>query len=354
MVVGGAPGRNARPVQPDHPCDGAIEVELFKNILCVVTSSETAGLTVGRAVSLAANNQAGLTVVSVVPRIPKAARLPDGEHPASGELQSSVKAHQLQLLESHTAQHQPGLDIRHEVLVGDAFLEIIRAVLRNGHDLVIKPAENPAWTARLFGSDDMHLLRKCPCPLWLTKPDEKSNYGCILAAVDLGPEPREVLENSLNLRLLELASSLALSDFAALHIVHAWEAIGEAALRTWSDKPELASLRYMEAERSRHEAGMEQLREHLRAKVGEEAYAYLSPGFHLQRGSATRVIPELAERLQADLVVMGTLGRAGISGLFIGNTAEAILEQIRCSVLAIKPPGFVSPVTLADDVSSSR
>lgn len=323
-------------------------MELFNNILCVVTADDTARLTVERAVSLAANNQAGLTLVSVVPRIADAARMPDGERFSSGELQASMEARQQQVLASLAELHRPGLDIRHEVLVGDVFLEIIRAVLRNGHDLVIKPAENPGWTARLFGSDDMHLLRKCPCPVWLTQPDEKSNYGCILAAVDLGPEPEDALQDGLNRRLLELASSLALSDFAALHVVHAWEAIGEAALRTWSDKPELASLRYVEAERSRHEAGMEQLRKHLRGRVGEEAYAYLSPGFHLQRGAPTSVIPELAERLQADLVVMGTLGRAGISGLFIGNTAEAILEQIRCSVLAIKPPGFLSPVTLAD------
>jgi nucleotide-binding universal stress UspA family protein len=43
---------------------------------------------------------------------------------------------------------------------------------------------------------------------------------------------------------------------------------------------------------------------------------------------------------------MGTLGRTGISGLIIGNTAEAILDQLTCSVLAIKPPGFISPVTV--------
>jgi len=52
----------------------------------------------------------------------------------------------------------------------------------------------------------------------------------------------------------------------------------------------------------------------------------------------------MARQLDADLVVMGTVGRSGIAGLFIGNTAEMVLEQVQCSVLAIKPPGFVSPV----------
>ncbi len=56
------------------------------------------------------------------------------------------------------------------------------------------------------------------------------------------------------------------------------------------------------------------------------------------------MIPELADELDADLVVMGTVGRTGIAGLLIGNTAETILERIGCSVLAIKPSGFRSPI----------
>jgi nucleotide-binding universal stress UspA family protein len=45
---------------------------------------------------------------------------------------------------------------------------------------------------------------------------------------------------------------------------------------------------------------------------------------------------------------MGTVARTGVAGLFIGNTAEAILEQIECSVLAVKPEGFETPVSLED------
>jgi len=50
--------------------------------------------------------------------------------------------------------------------------------------------------------------------------------------------------------------------------------------------------------------------------------------------------------LDVDLMIMGTVARTGIPGFFIGNTAESILSQIDCSVLTIKPPGFVSPVNL--------
>lgn len=57
-------------------------------------------------------------------------------------------------------------------------------------------------------------------------------------------------------------------------------------------------------------------------------------------------IPELVKEHQIDLVMMGTVGRTGIPGFLMGNTAEMILNRIDCSVLAIKPEGFVTPVTL--------
>jgi nucleotide-binding universal stress UspA family protein len=45
---------------------------------------------------------------------------------------------------------------------------------------------------------------------------------------------------------------------------------------------------------------------------------------------------------------MGTVARTGISGLIMGNTAEAIVDQLSCSVLAIKPDGFTTPVKMAE------
>ena len=53
----------------------------------------------------------------------------------------------------------------------------------------------------------------------------------------------------------------------------------------------------------------------------------------------------LVEKHNIELLVMGTIARTGISGLIIGNTAEKLLPQINCSVLAVKPADFDSPVT---------
>ena len=70
------------------------------------------------------------------------------------------------------------------------------------------------------------------------------------------------------------------------------------------------------------------------------------PVEHLIKGSARKVIPALVRSVKAELVVMGTVARTGIPGYFMGSTAELVLSQIDCAVLAVKPSGFVTPVTL--------
>jgi nucleotide-binding universal stress UspA family protein len=255
-----------------------------------------------------------------------------------------VNSDHLRTLETFTTAYRQRVEIRHDVLTGTGFIEIIRTVLRNEHDLVIKPAENPSFVERIFGSDDMQLLRKCPCPVWLTQPTEKSSYDCIMAAVDFDPLQPETVGRGLNMEILEQSTSLALSDFTALHFVHVWDVPEAGFVRLWSDNPEASSAKLFEGARTEHQNGMQRLRRILHDRISQKAYEHLSPRFHVRQGSAKTVIPEMAAQLKADLVVMGTVARTGIAGLLIGNTADTILEQLRCSVLALKPPGFVTSI----------
>ncbi|MFZ5766301.1 MAG: universal stress protein [Thermodesulfobacteriota bacterium] len=317
----------------------------FRNILYVNEPTVDQASAVARAVTLAENSQADLTVIDVIPTQVVTAGFgrPSGG-PISSELRVAVESGRRKALETMLEPFRQRLQIRLDVLVGKTFLEAIRAVLKYGYDLLIKPAENPNWTHRLFGSDDLHILRKCPCPVWLMKPPEKSNYSRILATVDF--DPLAPTEHELNREILEVAAGLALSDFASLNVVHAWEALAEGMLASRGGASPAGIADYIEGERGRHRNGLDMLAEELRGWIGQEAYDYLSPGLHLVEGPAKKVIAPLAAELQADLVVMGTVARTGIPGLIIGNTAEAILDQLACSVLAIKPPGFQTPVTV--------
>jgi nucleotide-binding universal stress UspA family protein len=65
---------------------------------------------------------------------------------------------------------------------------------------------------------------------------------------------------------------------------------------------------------------------------------------HLVKGEPSDAIVYLVRKLRIDLLVMGTVCRTGIPGFIIGNTAERVLDTVDCSVLTVKPEGFVSPV----------
>lgn len=320
----------------------------FKNILFVADSGLKSSDVFERAVSLTENNQASLTVVDVIPRITAGIGMPDGG-PISTDLQAAMMSAHEQQLEFLVEPYRERIDIKTRVLNGVHFLEIVREVLRNGHDLVIKTPETWAWLGRFFGSDDMHLLRKCPCPVWIIKLQASKSYRRVLAAVDVGGAyPKAELESrdALNRKILEMAGSLALSDFASLHIVHVWEAIGESVMHgAFMHIPEDEIKAYVEQERRLHEASLDGLMREVTINMGKDAVEYLQPRTHLVRGLARKEVPALAKRIEADLVVMGTVIRTGIPGFIMGNTAETILNQIDCSVLAIKPPGFVTPVT---------
>jgi nucleotide-binding universal stress UspA family protein len=320
----------------------------FKNILYVNEPTIDQASALARAVFLAESNHADLTIVDVIPSqvVTAGIGLPPGG-PISTGLLADVVAGRRNRLEALVESYKQRLNIRLEVLVGRTFLEVIRAVLGNDYDLVMKPAEDPKWVERLFGSEDMNLLRKCPCPLWLMKLPEKSKYNSIIAAVDFDPLNPLGSERGLNKEILELASSLALSDVSSLHIVHAWETFAEETLLPRAGKSLEAVTDTIEKEHALHMKGLSMLSEELSKWIGNNAYSHLSPNFHLPEGPAKKMIATLTAELRADLVVMGTIARTGISGLTIGNTAEEILNQLSCSVLAIKPSGFETPVKLA-------
>lgn len=321
----------------------------FRNILCVVTATEGDTALVQRAVALAEHNQARLTLLGVVPPVTAGIGMPEGG-PISGDLQAWLANEREQVLSDLAAPHVQRVAIQNRVVIGTFFIEVVRQVLREGCDLVVKTPEDPGWLDRLFGSDDLHLLRKCPCPVWMIKPQLSGTFGCILAAVDVDDSyPADEVEGrrALNRQVMEMATSLALSEFAELHIVHAWEAIGEEAMRIGFMRTDEERVKaYVEAVERHHDENLEALIRETTDRLGPEATRYLRPNTHLVKGWARKEIPALVRELEADLVVMGTVARTGISGLLIGNTAEMILTQIDCSVLATKPQGFVSPVTL--------
>jgi nucleotide-binding universal stress UspA family protein len=321
----------------------------FNSVLYVVEDPVSEPVSsVARVVSLAENNQARLTIMHVAeePRLGPFAGSVAIEDVRSGQRQQVTQ--QLQsLLQRVRISAEASIDI----CFGTPFIEIVQAVLRDRHDLVIKTEGETGAHSFLFGGTDQHLLRKCPCPVWILVGETSANYRQVIAAVDFDPWEENGEDNrteeALNQQILGFAASLAASDFAQLHVVHVWQSITDNMVRVFSsDISEEQQAINREREKREHQARLELLDNRIREELGADHYGYLAPRFHLREGDARHVLPAMAVELKADLVVMGTVSRTGIPGLLIGNTAEDILNNLECSVLAIKPAGFVTPVRL--------
>ena len=289
-----------------------------------------------RAVALAKNNRARLSVVDVVEELPRDMRvLVTSMHPA--DLQKLVVAERLKDLKRLSEQIlNKGVKVTAKVLVGTPFLEIIREVLRNKHDLVMKTAWGGSKLKEvIFGSTAMHLMRKCPCPVWVIKATHRKKYSRIMAAVD--PDPLDKKRNALNAKIMELATSLARTEGSELHVVHAWRLYGETLLSGRGRMRQSEVDKLVRKARKEHEGWVAEL-------VGKFAPHIPKGGIHLLKGNAEALIPALTKRRKFELIVMGTICRTGLAGFIVGNTAENILQQVNCSVLTVKPDGFVSPV----------
>lgn len=305
----------------------------FKNILFFADGSDVDSPALQRAVALARSNEARLTLMDVIEPVPTPAEVTAR---FEVELDDLLKQRRREQLEAIVADIDGGANKPEaRVLAGVGFIEVIRAVQSDGYDLVIKVAQAPRdFTDRLFGSTDMHLLRKCPCPVWIDRPVDKPHYDAILAAIDpmRGDDPVSRL-------VMDLATSMAQRETARTTVVHAWYMEGESILRDGRFRlPEQELISLQQTTEARHRDALAKLLAHYQIPVDD-------PSVHLVKGRAAPVIRDTAGQLGADLIVMGTVGRTGIPGFFIGNTAEEVLQTTSASVLAVKPTDFASPVS---------
>jgi nucleotide-binding universal stress UspA family protein len=215
-------------------------------------------------------------------------------------------------------------------------IKIIQYVLQHGHDLVIKEAE-PRDGQGGFKAMDMNLLRKCPVPVWLCRPIQHSRQH-IQVAVAIDPESQEPAAANLSKRMLEVSRSLADSCSGELHIISCWDFLSEDYLRgnVWIKVPDDELTQMVHETRDKHRAALNQL---IEASGIADSYQV-----HHLRGEPDTLIPKFISENEIDILVMGTVARTGIPGFITGNTAENIMQELTCSLMTLKPHGFVSPV----------
>lgn len=200
-----------------------------------------------------------------------------------------------------------------KIMRGSAWEELIRSVGNRPDSLLICGTRDEGTVRRvLFGSTGLKLLRLAPGTVWLVKPREEANDSTdIIAATDGGSVGADVIVTA-----VPLAKSLN----ARLHIVHAVEG-GDVT-------PDILQ----QAETVVHQ------------QLANTDYRTLPFGVKvlIKSGSPDQCILDAVKEVNADVVVLGTSSRTGVSGLLPGSTVERLLPELPCSVMAIKPEGFRS------------
>jgi nucleotide-binding universal stress UspA family protein len=239
----------------------------------------------------------------------------------------------------------------HKVLFGKPANQILKTAQEDHVDFIVIPTHARTGLMHLLmGSVAEAVLRRAPCPVLTVKiPSAPAEYVSD-SADRIGTQQHRPLGSFTNVRTiliptdfssssrqaLEVATSLAQEHRAKLVIVHVMEPptiYGEGELVASFD-----------------DSDVEEARQQLEAVV--PADGSLPCEHKLMRGHAAEDILRAAETSGADLIVMGTHGRTGLTHLLMGSVAENIVRKARCPVLTVKqlqtadsPAVIASPLT---------
>lgn len=300
---------------------------LFTNILFSPLGEKRNPAAVRRLVELTQGQDAKLTLFGAVSEPSRLQRMVHRSGAIDAVLDAERKAMSARL--QRCTPKNDHLEIETMIALGDPALSIIERVLAAGHDLVAVTTDDDDEEQATI----KRLLRKCPCPVWVIRPTA-ARIQRVLVAVN--PDPAEA---ELNRTMLELAASMVAVGGGELHVVHGWELYGEATMRSsaflHTSAQDIEVL--LDSEQVHHRRALDELLS--TAGLADQPWQV-----HLHKGPAAEVVRRVAAKHRINLLLMGTVARTGVAGLIMGNTAESVLDRVRCSVIAVKPPGFVSPV----------
>jgi universal stress protein E len=209
---------------------------------------------------------------------------------------------------------------------------IVRKVVEARPMLVVKDTHfHPALKRSLLSNTDWNLIRSCPAPLLLVKPAPSPEAPTVLAAVD--PLHEHDKPADLDKAILAFAKELSSALRGRLHVLHSFD-IGPM-LASIAGTPAATMAVPIEEIAAGAEA---EHRKALTALLG--GFGIEGGNVHLDPGVPHEALVQRAERIRADFVVMGAVSRSGLKRVFVGSTAERVLDRLPCDLVIVKPPGF--------------
>jgi universal stress protein E len=208
---------------------------------------------------------------------------------------------------------------------------VVRHALRSRADLIVAERHASRHVASwMLSYTDWELLREAPCPVLLVKQARAWHRPVVMTALD--PFHTHAKPARLDHALLQASARIATDLRGKLRIVHC---VPPAMIVT-------AALAQAPVVVSGGEATLARARKALAAEVSRLPLP--SHQLKVLEGTAREALPQAAKALGADLVVMGALSRSGLRRVFVGNTAEAVLDALPCDVLVVKPGRFETKV----------
>ncbi|WP_421179147.1 universal stress protein UspE [Aeromonas enteropelogenes] len=208
---------------------------------------------------------------------------------------------------------------------------VIQEVLEQRHDLVVKATHHHSFLQTfIFTPTDWHLLRKCPCPVLLVKEGHWQRGGNIIAAINCSSDDPD--QKVLNERITQEGTDIAELLGANLYLVNTYPG---TPVNVAIELPEFDPKAYNEAIRKHHE-------NLLLSHADKFGIGYLWT--RVAEGLPEEVLPDMAEDLNANLMIMGCVGRTGLSAALLGNTAEHVVDRLPCDILILKPADYSCPV----------
>ncbi len=218
---------------------------------------------------------------------------------------------------------------------------IVRHAAATSADVVFKDTHHHSAVSRaLLTNTDWNLIRTCAVPLWLVKPQDIGEKPVFVAAID--PLNEHDKPAALDDEILVLSKTLAEAGGGEVRAFHSYDpriAVATATANAYIP----VSLPFDEIEK--------QMREQHEKRFNEviEFHGIEKDKSHLVAGLTHEELPELSQKVNADVVVMGAVSRNRWKRLFIGATAERTLEYLPCDLLIVKPDWFQTPSDISDE-----
>ena len=187
------------------------------------------------------------------------------------------------------------------------------------YDLIIKTGHRSEGL--FYVPTDWHLIRNNLVPTLLVAEKKWRKKQSIMVTLDLGTQFKA--KQALNQKLIDAGINFSQSANMPLHICYSLPI-----------SPVLKDLGIIDTKAAVKEAKAKYI-PIIQSMLGEHKIP--AENIHIKAGKASKVIPSLASKHAAGLVIIGSIGRKGLKAKLMGNTAESVLALLKTDILVIQP-----------------